>query len=114
MEIDSDEEEEEKPAQKRKASVPPPPPPKKDPSEDEADDMEESSSEEEAGSSSSESEEERELDMETFDTQKLVEDEEDQKMLDALPEIQREAILGERFEKLKNAADMKRALRVSK
>jgi RNA polymerase-associated protein RTF1 len=43
-----------------------------------------------------------------------VEDEEDQKMLDALPEIQREAILGERFEKLKNADDMKRALRVSK
>jgi len=111
MEIDSDEEEEEKPAPKRKA---PPPPPKKDPSEDEADDMEESSSEDEAGSSSSESEEERELDMETFDTQKLVEDEEDQKMLDALPEIQREAILGERFEKLKNADDMKRALRVSK
>lgn len=68
------------------------------------DDMDESSS----------SEEERELDMETFDTQALVENEEDQKYLDSLPEFEREAILGERFEKLKAAADMKKALRESK
>ena len=60
------------------------------------------------------SEEERELDMETFDTQALVENEDDQKYLDSLPEFEREAILGERFEKLKAAADMKKALRESK
>ena len=67
------------------------------------DDMDESSSEEEL-----------ELDMETFDTQALVENEEDKKYLDSLPEFEREAILGERFEKLKAAADMKKALRESK
>lgn len=60
------------------------------------------------------SDDERELDMETFDTQELVQGEEDQKYLDSLPELEREAILGERFEKLKSAADMKKALRESK
>jgi RNA polymerase-associated protein RTF1 len=62
----------------------------------------------------SSSEDERELDMETFDTHELVQGEEDQKYLDSLPELEREAILGERFEKLKSAADMKKALRESK
>lgn len=60
------------------------------------------------------SDEERELDMETLDPQSLVKDDEDQKYLDSLPEFEREAILGERFEKLKNEADMKKALRESR
>lgn len=60
------------------------------------------------------SDEERELDMETFDTQTLVKDEEDRKHLDSLPELEREAILGERFEKLKAQQDMKKALRESR
>ena len=60
------------------------------------------------------SDEERELDMETFDTQALVKDEEDQKYLDSLAEFEREAILGERFEKRKAEHDMKKALRESK
>ena len=58
------------------------------------------------------SEEEMELDME--DTQQLVKDEEDQKHLDSLNEIEREAILAERFDKRKAELDMKRALRESK
>mmetsp|Transcript_2865 Transcript_2865/g.6176 ORF Transcript_2865/g.6176 Transcript_2865/m.6176 type:complete len:679 (-) Transcript_2865:78-2114(-) len=61
-----------------------------------------------------EEEEEQELDMETFDTSKLVHGDEDQKNLNSLPEFEREAILADRFEKLKNAADMKRALRQNK
>ena len=52
--------------------------------------------------------------METFNYNQLIENEEDQKMLDALPEIERESILAERFEKFKNAADMKKALRENK
>ena len=58
------------------------------------------------------SEEEMELDME--DTQQLVKDAEDQKYLDSLNEIEREAILAERFDKRKAELDMKRALRESK
>lgn len=81
------------------------PEPAKPPAEPE--DMEESSNDES-------SDEEQELDMETFDTQALVKGADDQKYLDSLPELEREAIMGERFEKLKNAADMKRALRESK
>lgn len=72
----------------------------------EPEDMEESDEES--------SEEELELDFETFDTQKLVQGDEDQKTLDALPEIEREAILGERFDKLKADQDMRKALRESK
>jgi RNA polymerase-associated protein RTF1 len=60
------------------------------------------------------SDEEAEFDMETFDPQKLVNDEEDQKYLDSLPEFEREAILGERFEKRKADMDMKKALRDAK
>ena len=52
--------------------------------------------------------------METFDTNQLVKDEEDQKYLDSLPEIEREAILNDRFEKRKAEHDMKKALRESK
>ena len=64
--------------------------------------------------SSSSSEEEQEWDMETFDTQKLVQNETDKEYLDSLPELEREAILAERFEKLKSEADMKKALRENK
>ena len=60
------------------------------------------------------SDEERELDMETFDTNTLVKDDEDRKYLDSLPELERENILGERFEQLKAKQDMKKALRESK
>lgn len=60
------------------------------------------------------SDEEAELDFETFDPSKLVKDEEDQKYLDSLPELEREAILGERFEKRKAEQDMKMALRDAK
>lgn len=76
--------------------------------EPDSDAMEESDDDDES------SEEEAELDMETFDTQRLVQDEEDQKYLDSLPEFEREAILGERFEKRKAEHDMKKALRESK
>ena len=106
---DSSEEEEvvEKPAPKPRGRPKGKAAPKKTPAraakKKAEDDMDESSSEEEL-----------ELDMETFDTQALVENEEDKKYLDSLPEFEREAILGERFEKLKAAADMKKALRESK
>ena len=62
-------------------------------------------------SSDESSEEEFELDMETFDNNKLIKDDADRKMLDKLPELEREAIFAERFEKLKADADMKRAMR---
>lgn len=78
----------------------------------EVDDMEESS--EESSDDDFDSEEEQELDMETFNYNQLIEDEADQKMLDSLPEIERESILAERFERFKNAADMKKALRENK
>mmetsp|Transcript_28147 Transcript_28147/g.57693 ORF Transcript_28147/g.57693 Transcript_28147/m.57693 type:complete len:965 (+) Transcript_28147:104-2998(+) len=64
--------------------------------------------------SSSSSEEEQEWGMESFDTQKLVQSEADKEYLDSLPELEREAILAERFEKLKSEADMKKALRENK
>jgi RNA polymerase-associated protein RTF1 len=80
--------------------------------------MEESEEEELVGDKDDDddesSDDERELDMETFDTQNLVKDEQDKKYLDSLPEFEREAILGERFEKLKAEQDMKKALRESK
>ena len=60
------------------------------------------------------SDEEAEMDIDTFDTQRLVKDEEDQKYLDSLPELEREAILGERFEKAKADMDMKKALKDAK
>ncbi|ACI64902.1 predicted protein [Thalassiosira pseudonana CCMP1335] len=60
------------------------------------------------------SDEELELDMDTYDTQKLVQGDDDKKYLDSLPELEREAILAERFEKLKSEADMKKALRENK
>ena len=62
--------------------------------------------------SSSSDDEEAELD--EMDMDKLVEDDEDQKYLDSLPEIEREAILAERFEKRKAEIDMKKALKESK
>jgi len=70
----------------------------------EADDMEESEDE-----SSDE-----ELELEDGALQSLVKDDTDQKYLDSLPEIEREAILGERFEKRKAEVDMKKALREAK
>ena len=89
----------------------------------EEDDEKESDTEKEAeldddakssSGSSDDSEEERELDMETFDTSELVRGDEDQQYLDSLPEFEREAILAERFDQLKNSQDMKRALREHK
>jgi len=65
-------------------------------------------------SDSDSSEEELELDFETFDTQKLVQNEDDKKYLDSLPELEREAILAERFDELKKQADIKKALRENK
>lgn len=73
--------------------------------------IEEESSDSESSSSS---EEEQEWGMESFDTQKLVQSEADKEYLDSLPELEREAILAERFEKLKSEADMKKALRENK
>ena len=55
-----------------------------------------------------------ELELEDGDLQSLVKDDTDQKYLNSLPEIEREAILGERFEKRKAEVDMKRALREAK
>ena len=107
----------------KKASPKPKPAPKEKAKEPAADDMEESEEEEQVGDADgdddsdddeSSSDEERELDMETFDTQTLVKDEEDRKYLDSLPELEREAILGDRFEMLKAEQDMKKALRESK
>lgn len=118
MEIDNDSDEsdyEEKPAP---AAVAKPPAAKskvdevEDEDEDEDDDMEESS--EESSSEEEFSEDDRELDMETLNEKELIEDEADQKYLDSLPEIERESILAGRFEKLKAAADMKRALKEDK
>jgi RNA polymerase-associated protein RTF1 len=60
------------------------------------------------------SEEEMELDMETLDQSQLIKDEADRKHLESLPEIEREAILAERFEQRKAQLDMKQALRESK
>lgn len=68
----------------------------------------------ESDSDSDSSEEELELDFETFDTQKLVQNEDDKKYLDSLPELEREAILAERFDELKKQADIKKALRENK
>jgi len=59
-------------------------------------------------------EEIEELDMETFDTAKLVRDDADRKRLEAMPEFEREAELADRFEKLRNELDMKRALQQDK
>jgi len=70
--------------------------------------------EQDSDSSDDSSDEEQEWDMETFDTQKLVEGKDDKKYLDSLPELERENILAERFEKLKSEADMKKALRENK
>jgi len=109
-----------KPAAKKPAAKKTAPKKKKTPEPD-SDDMEESSEEQDDNEESEEdsfddesSDEERELDMETFDTQTLVKDEEDRKYLDSLPELEREGILAERFEELKNKEDMKKALRESK
>lgn len=71
--------------------------------EPEKDDMEES-----------DSEEEMEMDMDTLDQSQLVKGDEDRKYLDSLPEIEREAILAERFEQRKAEHDMRQALRESK
>ena len=44
-----------------------------------------------------------------FDNDRLIEDEEDRKMLDKMSELGRESILADRFEKLKKKAEMKKA-----
>jgi RNA polymerase-associated protein RTF1 len=66
------------------------------------------------GNSSSSSEDEMELDMESLHQSQLIKDDEDRKYLESLPEIEREAILAERFEQRKAELDMKQALRESK
>jgi len=73
-------------------------------------------SESEASSeqSSSSDEEEDELDVDKMDPSVLIKDDDDHEYLQSLPEFEREAILGERFEKLKNERDMKKALRDAK
>lgn len=58
---------------------------------------------------SSDGEDEMELDINN--TEALIRDEADRKHLDSLPELEREAILAERFEKLKAEQDMKKAIR---
>jgi RNA polymerase-associated protein RTF1 len=65
-------------------------------------------------SSDESSEDEMELDMDNMDQNQLIKDEEDKKYLDSLPEIEREAILAERFEERKAQHDMKQALREEK
>ena len=62
----------------------------------------------------SSSDDDEELDVDKMDPSELIKDEEDQKYLLSLPEFEREAILGERFEKLKNERDMKKALKDAK
>jgi RNA polymerase-associated protein RTF1 len=52
--------------------------------------------------------------MDMQDQNQLYEDDEDRKRLEAMPEIEREAILAERFEKRKAELDMKAALRDAK
>jgi RNA polymerase-associated protein RTF1 len=74
----------------------------------EPDDMEESDDDD------SSSEEEFDMDMENLDQNQLIKDEEDRKYLESLPEIEREAILAERFEQRKNEHDMRKALREAK
>ena len=58
------------------------------------------------------SDEEQELDINNTDA--LIQDEEDRKRLDALPELEREAILADRFDKLKEKQDMQKAMREAK
>jgi len=60
------------------------------------------------------SEEELDMDMENLDQSMLIKDEDDRKYLESLPEIEREAILAERFEQRKAEHDMRQALRESK
>uniref|UniRef100_A0A7S3QBD1 Plus3 domain-containing protein n=1 Tax=Chaetoceros debilis TaxID=122233 RepID=A0A7S3QBD1_9STRA len=71
-----------------------------------------------ASSSDSESESEAEfegdMDMDKLDQDQLIENDADQKYLDALPEIERESILAQRFERLKDKNDMARALKENK
>ena len=55
-----------------------------------------------------------EMELDENNTEALIKDEEDRKYLDSLPELEREAILGERFEKLKEQYDMKKAMREAK
>lgn len=62
----------------------------------------------------SSSDDDEELDVDKMDPSELIKGEEDQKYLLSLPEFEREAILGERFEKLKNERDMKKALKDAK
>lgn len=64
--------------------------------------------------SSSSDEEEDELDVDKMDPSVLIKDDDDHQYLQSLPEFEREAILGERFEKLKNERDMRKALRDAK
>ena len=92
--------EKKKPAPRRRAAAKKPAP--------EPDDMEESDDD------SSSDEEEFDMDMENLDQNQLIKDEEDRKYLDSLNQLEREAILADRFEQRKKEHDMKVALREQK
>lgn len=62
----------------------------------------------------SSSEEEFDIDMENLDQNQLIKDEEDRKYLESLNQLEREAILADRFEQRKKEHDMKVALREQK
>lgn len=62
----------------------------------------------------SSSEEEFDMDMENLDQNQLIKDEEDRKYLESLNQLEREAILADRFEQRKKEHDMKVALREQK
>ena len=68
--------------------------------------------EEDFGDDDISSDEEMELDENNTDA--LIKDEEDRKYLESLPELEREAILADRFEKAKAEQDMKKVLREAK
>jgi RNA polymerase-associated protein RTF1 len=60
------------------------------------------------------SSDEDETEFDRNNSERLIKDEADRKYLASLPEFDREAILAERFEKLKAEQDMKKAMREAK
>ena len=72
----------------------------------------EESEEEFIGDDDMSSDDEREMDINN--PENLIKDETDRKYLDSLPELDREAILAERFDKAKEKQDMQKAMREAK
>ena len=60
------------------------------------------------------SSDDEEMELDENNTEALIQDEDDRKHLESLPELEREAILADRFEKLKAEQDMKKVLREAK